>query len=52
MVFSSGIKPIKIAEFATRKTINKITQNIRILMASKCEKYLIFQARFLAHKFA
>lgn len=52
MVFSSGIKPIKIAEFATRKTINKITQNIRILMASEYEKYLIFQARFLAHKFA
>ena len=38
--FSSDIEAIRIAEFTniSRKTINKITKNIRILMAGGCEK--------------
>ena len=38
--FSSDIEAVKIAEFTniSEKTINKITKNIRILMASECEK--------------
>ena len=38
--FSSDIEVVKIVEFTniSEKTINKITKNIRILMASECEK--------------
>ena len=38
--FSSDIEAVKIAEFnnTSEKTINQITKNIRILMASECEK--------------
>jgi len=38
--FSADIEALKIAEFTniSEKTINKITKNIRILMASECEK--------------
>ena len=38
--FSSDIEAVKIAEFTniSEKTINKITKNIRILMARECEK--------------
>ena len=37
--FSSDIEAVKIAEFTniSEKTINKITKNIRILMAKECE---------------
>ncbi len=38
--FSADIEAVKIAEFAkiSEKTINKITKNIRALMASECKK--------------
>ena len=38
--FSADIEVVKIAEFTniSEKTINKITKNIRILMARECEK--------------
>ena len=38
--FSADIEAVKIVEFTniSEKTINKITKNIRILMASECEK--------------
>ena len=38
--FSANIEAVKIAEFTniSEKTINKITKNIRILMARECEK--------------
>ena len=38
--FTQDIEATKIAEFTniSEKTINKITKNIRILMAKECEK--------------